>query len=59
IVHGGGLRPGTVNSHGDHRIAIAMAIAGASMEGRTVVDGWDAVATSYPEFEDHLAACAS
>jgi 3-phosphoshikimate 1-carboxyvinyltransferase len=59
IVHGGGMRPGRVNSHGDHRIAMAMAIAGASMSGRTVVDGWDAVATSYPEFEDHLAACAS
>ncbi|MBV8958972.1 MAG: 3-phosphoshikimate 1-carboxyvinyltransferase [Actinobacteria bacterium] len=59
IVHGGGLRPGTVDSHGDHRIAMAMAIAGASMPGRTVVEGWDAVATSYPEFEDHLAACAS
>jgi 3-phosphoshikimate 1-carboxyvinyltransferase len=59
IVHGGGMRPGSVNSHGDHRIAMAMAIAGASMSGRTVVDGWDAVATSYPEFEDHLAACAS
>lgn len=59
IVHGGGLRAGAVNSHGDHRIAMSMAIAGASMPGRTVVDGWDAVATSYPEFEDHLAACAS
>ena len=59
IVHGGGLHPGTVNSHGDHRIAMAMAVAGASMSGRTVVDGWDAVATSYPEFEEHLAACAS
>jgi 3-phosphoshikimate 1-carboxyvinyltransferase len=59
IVHGGGLRPGTADSHGDHRIAMSMAIAGASVPGRTVIEGWDAVATSYPEFEDHLAACAS
>jgi 3-phosphoshikimate 1-carboxyvinyltransferase len=59
IVHGGGLRAGTVHSHGDHRIAMSMAIAGASLPGRTVVEGWDAVATSYPEFEEHLRACAS
>jgi 3-phosphoshikimate 1-carboxyvinyltransferase len=59
IVHGGGLRPGTVNSHGDHRIAMSMAIAGASLPGRTVIEGWDAVATSYPEFEEHVRACVS
>ena len=59
VVHGGGLRAGTVHSHGDHRIAMSMAIAGASVEGRTVIDGWDAVATSYPEFEEHLRVCAS
>jgi 3-phosphoshikimate 1-carboxyvinyltransferase len=59
IVHGGGLRAGSVHSHGDHRIAMSMAVAGASREGRTVVDGWEAVATSYPDFEEHLRACVS
>ena len=59
VVHGGGLRAGAVRSHGDHRIAMAMAVAGLSVPGRTAVDGWDAVATSYPEFEEHLRACAS
>ena len=59
VVHGGGLRPGTVQSHGDHRIAMAMAVAGLSVEGRTRVEGWDAVATSYPTFEEDLRQCAS
>jgi len=59
VVHGGGLRAGAVRSHGDHRIAMAMAVAGLAVEGRTTVEGWDAVATSYPEFEAHLRACAS
>jgi 3-phosphoshikimate 1-carboxyvinyltransferase len=59
VVHGGGLRAGTVSSHGDHRIAMAMAVAGLSVAGRTRVEGWDAVATSYPTFEEDLRACAS
>lgn len=59
VVHGGGLRAGTVQSHGDHRIAMAMAIAGLSVEGRTRVEGWDAVATSYPTFQEDVRACVS
>lgn len=41
-------------SHGDHRIAMALAVAGLAAEGRTTVDGWEAVATSYPGFERDL-----
>jgi 3-phosphoshikimate 1-carboxyvinyltransferase len=59
IVHGGGLRPGVVRSHGDHRIAMAMAVAALSVQGRTRIEGWDAVATSYPSFEEDLQACVS
>jgi 3-phosphoshikimate 1-carboxyvinyltransferase len=59
VVHGGGLRPGRVRSHGDHRIAMAMAVAGLAVEGVTRIEGWDAVATSYPSFEEHLRACVS
>jgi 3-phosphoshikimate 1-carboxyvinyltransferase len=59
VVHGGGLRSGTVSSHGDHRIAMAMAVAGLSVAGRTRIEGWDAVATSYPGFEEDLQACVS
>ena len=62
VVKGGGargLRGGQVKSHGDHRVAMAMAVAGMAAEGETVVDGWDAVATSYPGFEDDLRRCVS
>jgi 3-phosphoshikimate 1-carboxyvinyltransferase len=61
-VTGGGprsLRPGRVSSHGDHRIAMAMAVAGLAIDGETVIDGWEAVATSYPTFEEDLHACVS
>jgi 3-phosphoshikimate 1-carboxyvinyltransferase len=50
----GGLRGGTIESHGDHRIAMLGAIAGlASTEG-VEVQGMDAAAVSYPGFEDDL-----
>jgi len=52
----GGLRGGTIDSHGDHRIAMLGAVAGlASKEGVEVV-GMDAAAVSYPGFEDDLGS---
>jgi len=51
---GAALRGGTVHSHWDHRIAMAMAVAGLAAEGSTVIEGWEAVATSYPGFERDL-----
>jgi 3-phosphoshikimate 1-carboxyvinyltransferase len=52
----GGLRGGTVDSRGDHRLAMMGAVAGlASREGVTV-RGMEAAAVSYPGFERDLAA---
>ena len=48
------FRGARVHSYGDHRIAMALAVAGLVGEGTTVIDGWEAVATSYPGFEDAL-----
>jgi 3-phosphoshikimate 1-carboxyvinyltransferase len=50
----GELHGGAADSFGDHRIAMAMAVAGLAAEGTTVIDGWEAVATSYPGFEHDL-----
>jgi 3-phosphoshikimate 1-carboxyvinyltransferase len=55
VVRGtGGLRGGTIDSRGDHRLAMLGAVAGlASKEGVEVV-GMEAVAISYPSFERDL-----
>ena len=45
---GGAARRARCDSHGDHRIAMAMAVAALGADGETTIDGWDAVATSYP-----------
>jgi 3-phosphoshikimate 1-carboxyvinyltransferase len=48
------LRGTVVQSHWDHRIAMALAVAGLVAEGTTVIEGWESVATSYPGFERDL-----
>ncbi len=50
----GGLRGGTIDSHGDHRIAMLGAVAGLASREGVEVDGMDAAAVSYPGFEADL-----
>ena len=51
---GGGLRGGDVESFGDHRLAMALAIAGLAGAGDVRIAGADAVSVSYPSFWQHL-----
>ena len=48
------LRGAEVDAAGDHRIAMALAIAALTADGPTTISGWDAVAVSYPGFEQDL-----
>lgn len=48
------LRGAACDSHGDHRLAMTLAVAGAVAEGSTAVDGADASDVSYPGFWRHL-----
>ena len=52
----GQWRPGRVHADGDHRIAMAAAVAGLVASGTTVVDDADNVATSYPGFAAALSS---
>jgi 3-phosphoshikimate 1-carboxyvinyltransferase len=52
----GGLRGGTIDSHGDHRIAMLGAVAGLASREGVEVRGMDAAAVSYPDFESDLAS---
>jgi len=47
---GGGLDGGTVDSAGDHRIAMAALVGALAARGPSRMTGWGAVATSYPGF---------
>ncbi|MED5599991.1 MAG: 3-phosphoshikimate 1-carboxyvinyltransferase [Actinomycetota bacterium] len=54
VVWGSALTGAEVDSHHDHRIAMACAVAALVADGPTTIAGWDAVATSYPTFEADL-----
>jgi 3-phosphoshikimate 1-carboxyvinyltransferase len=55
----GGLRGGTIDSHGDHRIAMLGAIAGLASREGVEVHGMEVAAVSYPSFERDLASLRS
>ena len=46
----GALKGAEVESHGDHRIAMSMAVAGLTAEGTTAINHAAAVAVSFPDF---------
>ncbi len=57
VIRGGNpLHAAEIESHGDHRIAMAFCIAGLFAKGETVVHGTDCINTSYPGFSQHLDA---
>lgn len=54
-IHGGRpLHGARLPSHGDHRIAMAFAVAGLFAEGATVLEDTACVETSYPGFAEQL-----
>ncbi len=55
-IEGGRLQGGTVDAEGDHRIAMAFAVAGVLADGPVTVRGADAVAVSFPGFFETLRA---
>lgn len=54
-IAGGRLQEGAVESFGDHRLAMSLAVAGLAA-GAVTVAGAEAVTVSYPGFWDDLAA---
>ena len=57
IVRGGRkIRGAEVDSHGDHRVAMALAVCGLAAEGTMTVDGGECAAVSFPSFFEKMKA---
>ncbi len=57
VIHGPTPLVGaTVDSHGDHRLAMALAVAGLVARGKTVVHGAEALNDSFPGFAETMRA---
>jgi len=52
------LAGGTVSSHGDHRIAMSMAVAALRAQGDVTIDDTECTATSFPTFWELLTQVA-
>jgi len=52
------FRAARFDSCGDHRIAMAFAVAALAGDGDSVIDGAEAASISFPEFWDTLSACS-
>ncbi len=49
------LNSAKIQANGDHRIAMAFAVAGLIADGETEIHGAEAIATSFPDFIDEIA----
>jgi 3-phosphoshikimate 1-carboxyvinyltransferase len=59
IEGGNRLRGTRMQSYGDHRIAMAFAVAGLFADGETIIEGAECIDISYPGFEETLKKFAS
>ena len=48
------LTGANIDSYGDHRIAMAFAVAGLFADGVTIINNADCIFVSYPSFGSHL-----
>lgn len=55
---GAPMTGGTCQSHGDHRIAMSMTIAALVADGPTTINGFEAVAVSWPGFMEEVLSLA-
>lgn len=55
-IYGSPLHGGRVASAGDHRIAMAFAVAGLLADGPVTVEGAESISVSFPQFVDALRA---
>lgn len=59
VVEPGRLRGGTADSQGDHRIAMALAIAGLAAEEPVTVTNAEVASITFPGFYSKLAGCGA
>ncbi len=50
VIHGGRPKPATVHGWGDHRIVMALALAGLLLDGPLTVDTAEAMSVTFPDY---------
>ena len=50
IIHGSAPKPAVLNGRGDHRIVMALSIAGMAIDGKMTIDTAEAVGVTFPDY---------
>ncbi len=53
-IHGSTLKSANINGYGDHRTVMAMTLAGMRAEGRTMIQGAQAIQKTFPTFVNDM-----
>lgn len=56
VVRESALRGAEVDGRGDHRVVMALTVAGCAASGETIIRGAEAAAVTYPQFVEHMEA---
>lgn len=58
VIRNSRLKGCAVNGHDDHRVVMALAVAGLNTDGETTIDTAEAINVTFPEFPDLIRSCA-
>jgi 3-phosphoshikimate 1-carboxyvinyltransferase len=56
VIKGTGLKGGSVHGHGDHRVVMAMTVAGLAADGKVTVDTAESADITFPGFWEKMKA---
>ncbi len=56
VIQGSRLRGTGVRGHGDHRVVMALAVAGLAADGETVIDTAESAAVTFPNFRELMVS---
>lgn len=57
VIKQSSLKGSRVQGHDDHRVVMALAVAGLNIEGETVIDTAEAMNVTFPEFAGLISKC--
>lgn len=57
IIKQSNLKASIVNGYYDHRVVMALTIAGLNIEGETIIDTAEASSITFPEFAEYVKMC--
>jgi 3-phosphoshikimate 1-carboxyvinyltransferase len=49
------MKGARVHGHGDHRVVMALAVAGLAVPGETEIDTAEAASVTFPQFAEYMA----